>query len=252
MATEPSRRMSSVARAVTLVSTFRWKDRELSSAEIARRADLPRSTAYRMACELATLGIFEQLPDGQFRLGMQLFEFGQLALYQRGLRESASSFLADLSSATHQTVHLAVLDNCDVVYLDIISPTPTPRLRSRIGGRLPATVTGVGKAILAFEPEEVIQAVIARGLPRLTTNSITDEGRLRAELEKIRQTGLAFDNQEQAVGTSCCAAPIFGIRQTVVGSVSVSGHTESLQFDLVAAAVRSTAAGISRAQGARG
>jgi len=205
-----------------------------------------------MACELAALGALEQLPDGQFRLGMQLFEFGQLSLYQRGLRESASTFLADLSNATHQTAHLAVLDGCDVVYLDIISPSPAPRLRSRIGGRLPASVTGVGKAILAFSPPSVIDAVIARGLPRLTTNSITDEGRLRAELERVRQTGLAFDNQEQAVGTSCCAAPIFGVRQTVVGAVSVSGHTVSIQFDLVAAAVRSTAAGISRVQGARG
>jgi len=243
--------MSSVARAVALMSVFRWKDRELSSAELARRSGLPRSTAYRMACELSALGALEQLPDGQFRLGMPLFEWGQLALYQRGLRESASSFLADLSNATHQTAHLAVLDNCDVVYLDIISPSPAPRLRSHIGGRLPATVTAVGKAILAFEPEEVIDEVIARGLPRLTTNSITDESRLRTELEHVRQTGLAFDNQEQAVGTSCCAAPIFGVRQSVVGSVSVSGHTESIKFDLVAAAVRSTAAGISRMQGAR-
>ena len=200
---------------------------------------------------MASLGALEQLQDGQFRLGMKLFEYGQLALYQRGLRESASSSLADLSNATHQTAHLAVLDDCDVVYLDIISPSPAPRLRSRIGGRLPATVTGVGKAILAFEPEEVIQEVIARGLPRLTTNSITDETRLRAELEKVRQTGLAFDNQEQAVGTSCCAAPIFGIHQAVVGAVSVSGHTENIQFDLVAAAVRAAAAGISRLQGAR-
>jgi len=252
MTTETHNRMSSVARAVTLMSAFRWRDRELSSAELARRADLPRSTAYRMACELAALGVLEQLPDGQFRLGMQLFEFGQLSLYQRGLRESASTFLADLSSATHQTTHLAVLDNCDVVYLDIITPSPAPRLRSRIGGRLPATVTAVGKAILAFSPPETIAAVVARGLPQLTTNSITDEGRLRAELDKVRKTGLAFDNQEQAVGTSCCASPIFGVRQKVVGAVSVSGHTSNMQFDLVAAAVRSTAAGISRAQGARG
>ncbi|MCL2783148.1 MAG: hypothetical protein FWD80_04140 [Propionibacteriaceae bacterium] len=137
-----------------------------------------------------------------------------------------------------------------MVYLDIISPSPPPRLRSRIGGRLPPTVTGVGKAILAFSPPDVVDEVIARGLPRLTSNSITDETRLRTELAKIRQTKLAFDNQEQAIGTSCCAAPIFGARDSVVGAVSVSGHTPNIQLDLVAAAVRSTAAGISRVQGA--
>jgi len=240
----------SVRRALAVTAAFQSRDRQLSAAELARRAGLPRSTAHRTACELADLGILEQTADGQFRLGMMLFELGQLALYQRGLRESASSFLADLSNATHHAAHLAVLDNCDVVYLDIITPSPPPRLRSRVGGRLPSTVTGVGKAILAFSPSEVVQRVIAHGLPRLTANSITDESRLLAELAKIRRTGLAFDNQEQAIGTSCCAAPIFGINRQVVGAISVSGQTSTLKLTLVAAAVRAAATGISRLQGA--
>lgn len=241
---------SSVARALALVTAFEARDRQASAAELARRAGMPRSTAYRMACDLSSLGILEHLPDGQFRLGMKLFEAGQLALYQRGLRESASTFLADLSSATRQTVHLAVLDDCQVVYLDIISPSPAPRLRSRIGGRLPPSVTAVGKAILAFSPSQLVDEVIQRGLPRLTTYSITSEARLRAELAKIRSTGVAYDNQEQAIGTSCCAAPIMGPGNAVVGSVSVAGHTPNIQLELVAAAVRSTASSISRVQGA--
>jgi len=243
--------MSSISRALALLSVFQTKDRELTAAELARRSGLPRSTAYRIAGELADLGGLEQTPDGHFRLGMKLFEWGQLALYQRGLRESASSFLADLSTATHQTAHLAVLDNCEVVYLDIIRPSNAPRMHSRVGGRLPATVTGLGKAMLAFSPPDVIDDVIARGLPRMTANSITDESRLRAELAKIHRTGIAFDHQEQAIGTSCCAAPIFGMNHRVVGAVSVSGHTSSIRLDLMSAAVQSTAAGISRVQGAR-
>jgi DNA-binding IclR family transcriptional regulator len=242
--------MSSIARALTLLGAFQAKDRELTAAELARRSGLPRSTAYRISGELAGLGALEQTPDGHFRLGMKLFEWGQLALYQRGLRESASSFLADLSNATKQTAHLAVLDNAEVVYLDIIRPSSAPHLHSRVGGRLPPTVTGVGKAILAFGPPDVVDEVVHRGLPRMTSNSITDEPRLRAELAKIRRTGIAFDHQEQAVGTSCCAAPIFGVNHRVVGAVSVSGHTSSIRLDLVAAAVQSTAAGISRVQGA--
>ena len=240
----------SIGRALDMVAAFQSRDRQLSAAELARRAGLPRSTAHRMASELADMGILEQTVDGQFRLGMKLFEFGQLALYQRGLRESASSILADLSNATHHTAHLAILDNCDVVYLDIITPSPPPRLRSRVGGRLPSTVTGVGKAILAFSPPEVVQRVLARGLPRLTANSITDESQLLAELAKVRRTGLAFDNQEQAIGTSCCAAPIFGLHKQVVGAISVSGNTSTLKLTLVAAAVQAAATGISRVQGA--
>jgi len=250
MESHESTGLRSVSRALGMLTVFQFRDRQLSAAELARRTGLPRSTAHRTACELAELGILEQTYDGQFRLGMQLFELGQLALFQRGLRESASSYLADLSSVTHESAHLAVLDNCDVVYLDIITPSPPPRLRSRIGGRLPSTVTGVGKAILAFSPPEVLRRVIANGLPRLTANSITDEPRLLAELATVRRTGLAFDNQEQAIGTSCCAAPIFGTNRQVVGAVSASGHTSSIKLDLVAPAVRSAAIAISRVQGA--
>ena len=252
MVDENSDKLRSVSRAFAMVAAFQSRDRELSAAELARRTALPRSTAHRMALDLASLGILEQTSDGRFRLGMTLFELGQMALYQRGLRESASSFLADLSTATHQTVHLAVLDNCDVVYLDIISPSPPPRLRSRVGGRLPAANTAVGKAILAFSPPEVLEKVLTRGLVRLTAHSIVDPTKLLAELVKVRRTGIAYDNQEQAIGTSCCAAPIFGANRQVVGAVSISGHTASLRLDLVAAAVRSTAAGISRIQGASG
>ena len=239
-----------MARAVAVLTSFSAPDRELSGAELARRAKLPRSTTHRIATELVSVGLLEQTPSGRLRLGMRLFELGHLALFQRGLRECASSFMADLAHATHETVHLAVLDGLDVVYLDIIRPSPSPHLRSRVGGRLPATVTAVGKAILAFSSPDVVDAVIARGLPRLTPNSITDEGRLRAELVKIRRSGIAYDHQEQAIGTSCCAAPIFGINQRVVGSVSVSGHTSNIRLDLVCAAVQSAAAGISRVQGA--
>ena len=243
--------VSSLGRAIVLLSVFQARDRALTAAELARRSGLPRSTAYRMARDLMGLGALEQTPDGGFRLGMKLFELGQLALYQRGLRESAASFLADLSNATRQTSHLAVLDGTDVVYLDIIRPSQAPHLRSRVGGRLPATVTAVGKAILAFSEPSVVDATIANGLPRLTPHSITDEPRLRAELSKIRRNGVAYDHQEQAIGTSCCAAPILGANHEVVGAISVSGHTSTIRLDLMSAAVQSSAAGISRVQGAR-
>lgn len=241
-----------VARAWTILSVFHPRDRRLSAAELARRSGLPRTTAYRIAGELASLGALEQVGDGQFQLGMRLFELGQLALYQRGLRESAASFLADLATSTHHTAHLAVRDGTEVVYLDIIRPSQAPHLRSRVGGRLPITVTGVGKALLAFSPPETVSAVLAAGLPRLTIHSITDETRMRTELAKVRRAGIAFDDQEQAIGTSCCAAPILGANKRAVAAISVSGHTTSIRLDRVAPAVQAAAAGISRLQGAYG
>jgi len=237
-----------LARAAMLLSVFRTDDRQLSAAELSRRTGLPRSTTHRLAAELAALGFLERLPNNGYRLGMRLFELGHLALYERGLRDTAAPFLADLANATHETVHLAILDDLDVVYLDIIRPSGAPAMRSRPGGRLPATATAVGKAILAFSPSDVVERSIERGLTRFTVHSITDGDRLRTELDEVRRTGLAYDNQEQALGTVCCAAPIFGLANEVVGSVSVSGRAGLLRFDRVRMAVRSTAAGISRFQ----
>lgn len=238
-----------LARAVRVLAAFTAPDRELSGAELARRSGLPRSTTHRVAAELVATGLLEQTPAGRLRLGMRLFELGHLALFQRGLRESASPFLADLASVTHETVHLAVLEGLDVVYIDIIRPSGAPVLRSRVGGRLPPSTTGVGKAMLAYSAPELVDAVIAQGLPRLTPYSITDGTRLRAELVEVRRTGLSFDNQEQAIGTICCAAPIFGVGGQLVGAISVSGRLGVLRLDRVKMAVRTAAAGISRLQG---
>lgn len=239
---------SGFVRAVALLSAFRTDDHELSAAELSRRTGLPRSTTHRISSELTELGLLERTSNNGYRLGMRLFELGHMALFERGLRDTAAPFLADLANATHETVHLAILNDLDVVYLDIIRPSGAPAMRSRPGGRLPATATAVGKAILAFSPSDVVERSIERGLSTFTPHTITDGARLRAELKEIRREGLAYDNQEQALGTICCAAPIFGTSNEVVGSVSVSGRAGVLRFDRVRMAVRSTAAGISRFQ----
>lgn len=199
--------------------------------------------------DLVDEGLLERTPGGEYQLGMRLFELGQMAPRQRGLREAVAPFLTDLRDATRETVHFAVMDGFEVVYVDIIQATHAPRLQSRVGGRMPVSVTGLGKAMLAFSPPELIEAVIADGLPRLTRYSIVSAPMFRAELANTLRTGTATDNQENALGTTCCASPIFGADNRVIAAVSVSGHTSALRVERVGAAVRSTAMAISRAQG---
>ena len=249
MTTEVIGGMSGIARALAILSAFQSKDRELSAAEIARRVGFPRSTVYRLIGELTDLGALEHTTDGHYRLGVRVLELGQQAQVQRGVREIASPFLYDLSMVTHQTTHLAILDHSDVVFLDRIRPIAQTQRWSKPGGRLPATVTGAGKAILAFSPPDIVDGIIARGLPKLTQHSIIDEERLRSELSVARQTGVAFARQEHSLDTSCCGSPIFGEKRKVIGAVSVSGPSSTIRLDMVAVAVQSAAAGISRLQG---
>ena len=120
--------------------------------------------------------------------------------------------MADLREATRCTVHLAVLDGVDVVYVQILNSPGGRRLPSKLGGRLPAHATGVGKAILAYSVPEVVTARIDAGLPRLTPRTISTPGALTRELEQIRSSGVAYDREESTIGIHCVAAPVFDAR----------------------------------------
>ncbi len=239
-----------LGRAVRLLTAFDSDRPELPVAELARRAGLPKSTAHRLVGEWCGLGILERTGGG-VRLGLRLFELGQLVPRQRGLREAAQPYLHDLQVATGCTVHLVVLEGVEVVYVEIMRSRGAPLLPARVGGRLPAHVTGVGKAILAYSPAAVVQERIDAGLVARTPRTITTPGRLTQELHAVRQQGVAFDREESGIGIACVAAPIFGAEETVCGALSVTGRTIDLDLPRMAPAVRTAALSLSRALGSR-
>lgn len=181
----------------------------------------------------------------QYRLGAKLFELGSLVPHRLDLRESALPFLQDLFEATRETVHLGVREGMDVVYLERIHGHEALRLPSRIGGSLPLSCTGVGKALLAFSGPELTGEVLSRPLPSLTPYSITDPARLRMALEKIQASGLAYEEQEAALGVSCIAAPVFAGGATVA-ALSVAVPRSRFSPAQPAPAVRTAALGLSR------
>jgi len=147
--------------------------------------------------------------------------------------------------STRETVHLGIREGHDVVYVERIhghDPLPLP---SRIGRRLPLTCTGVGKALLAFSEAELNDEILARPLPELTRFSITDPVRLRAALEQSQVSGLAYEDQEAALGVSRIAAPVFD-GSAVVAALSIAVPRERFRPARLAPAVRTAALGLSR------
>ena len=199
-----------------------------------------------MLAELAEWNVVERTPHG-IRLGMRLFELGQLAPLQRGLREAAAPFLSDLFEATHETVHLAVPDGLDVVYVQKLAGRHGPQIPSRIGGRMPAYCTGVGKAMLAFAPPERLAAVVAGGLARRTPRTVVAPGLLAEELARIRERGVAEEHEESTVGIACVAAPVRDGGPHAVAAISITGWANRLDTARLAPAVRTAALGLSRA-----
>lgn len=192
-------------------------------SELARRADLSKSTAFRLLNLLQNNGAVERAGNN-YRLGKMIQDLGatQETAWHGRMRDALTPFLADLYELTKQTVHLAVLDGSDVIYLNKLYGHIQVRSPSRIGGRAPAHCTGVGKMLLAYD-HAAAEEVLSRELIRWTPHTITDPAVLRTELEKARQTNLAFDREEIMVGLNCIAAPVFGSNNKPVAALSVSG-----------------------------
>lgn len=161
-------------------------------------------------------------------------------------REAALPFVRDLHQATHETVHPAVLEGTEVVYVEILPGTRSPRLPSRVGGRMPAHCTGVGRAILAFSPPATVEAVVARGLEPRSPRTIVMPSALHRQLAVIARTGTAFDREEPSLGIACVAGPILGPGGDPIGAMSLTGWSRRIDVDRMASAVRTATLSLSR------
>ena len=198
---------SVTSRALALVAAFDEDHRRLTLTELAGRAGVPVPTAHRLAAELVAWGALARNGDGEFVIGRRLWDIGLLAPVQAGLVELASPYLHDLYGATLATVHLAVRDGTEVLYLDRLSGSVSVPVVSTVGSRLPLHATGVGKVLLAHAPGEVQDAVLT-DLPRITPYTVTQPGRLRRQLRQVLRDDYATTSEEMSLGACSVAVPI--------------------------------------------
>lgn len=228
---------SVVERLEAILASFEGSDRELALSEISQRVGLPKSSVHRLAGQLCSVGWLEKCGGG-YRVGLRLLELGSVALQRSGLREVAFTHLHALAARTGLSVHLGILDHGEVVYLDRIA-MGRASLPTRVGGRLPAYCTALGKAMLAFE-DEAGQAAALKAMARRTEFTITEPRALQGALDGTRRNGVAYDREEAYQGWGCVASPIRSDGR-VVGAVSVTGPIARMRALALAHDVRSTA-----------
>ena len=218
---------SMTQRIVRVLETFTTERTVQTASEIGRRADLPSSTAHRLVDDLVAEGLLERDDEHRVRLGMRLWELGELSPVSLRLRETALPHMLRLYEATGENVHLAVLDaptpeTASALYVGRITGSGSIPVLSRMGGRHPLHTTGVGKALLATRDDLWLERFLARPLERETTRSITTEAELRADLERTRARGFATTHEEMTLGNVSVAAalgPIEGLPPSAVGVV---------------------------------
>jgi IclR family transcriptional regulator, KDG regulon repressor len=216
-------RLSSVANSLRLIKAFSEDEYEIGISDLAKRLGLAKSTVHRLASTLLEQGMLQQNLDGKYRLGLALFELGALVRRKMDFTMEARPFLRTLMERTGETVHLAILDHDSILYIITHESKQALRMGSKVGTRAPVPSTAVGKVLLAFQPEEEAERIIARGLPASAPNTIVDAKTLRRELALIRARNYALDDEESETGLRSIAAPIRVYPGSVVAAISIAG-----------------------------
>jgi DNA-binding IclR family transcriptional regulator len=233
------------SRVLALLGAFDADHRAMTLTELARRADMPLATAFRLVGELVEWGALVRRPSGEYVVGRRLWDLGLLAPVQSGLRQLASPFLHDLYAATLATVHLAVRDGTSVLYVDRLAGHVSVPVVSDVGTRLPMHATGVGKVLLAHAPEDV-RAWAFTNLTRITPYTITQPGRLRAELRRVVRDGYAQTSEEMSLGACSVAVPISASGGPVVAALGLVVPSLGRDRPRLVAALQVAAQGIGR------
>jgi IclR family transcriptional regulator, pca regulon regulatory protein len=227
----------SLERGLAILSSFHPDRPLIGGSELSRELDLSRSTAHRYVATLAKLGYLQQDPDSKrYRLGPKVLDLGFSAINSMDLREISAPHLRLLSDETGCTVNLAILDGTDIVYIERCrTARPGQRdidLNLHVGARLPAYCTALGKAILAFLPVDRLEEVIERTdfAPR-GPNTLTNPDAFRAELRRIRASGIAVNNEELAYGLRSIAAPIHSQSGEVLAALNLAVHRTMVSMD---------------------
>lgn len=238
-----------------VLDLFSLERPEWGVSEAAKVLEFPKSTTSELMSSLAEQRLLSRTVKGRYRLGWRLFELSQILLDTTEFRVEARRVMEELVRRWRETVHLAVLDGVQAVYIEKLQPTPAVKIKiSRAGARLPAHCSGVGKVLLAHcEWNYVAELLKDQGMPTLTGNTITNFDVLAEELEQVRERGYAYDEEEASVGLCCVAAPIYGSGGKVVASISLSVPAYRLhpKKDEYTAAILDAAGRISENAGAR-
>lgn len=248
--------VQSVGRALALLEILAKENRDLSLTELSQLAGRPKSTVHGLLATLSAYHYVQQSPEtGRYRLGIRLFELGNLVARSWNIRETALPIMQRLNSQLKEMVQLATEDRGEVLYIEKVDSSHIMRIVSDIGARLPMHCSGLGKVLLAGKTAAEVRWILnMKGMQPMTPNTITTYEAMERELARIREQGYAVDDREIMDSLRCVAAPIYNQDGVVKYAISVSGFSSTMQgehFERTIQLTKKAAEDISRAVGYR-
>jgi DNA-binding IclR family transcriptional regulator len=216
--------LQTIQKAGELLALYDRDHTEWGVREAATKLKIAKSSAHDIMASLAKLGFLNRTEANRYRLGWRLVTLSETLLATTELRKEARPVMEELAAQYQETIHLAVLDDTQAVYVDKLEGRQAVRVElTSLGARLYAHCSALGKVLLAYSSEEDVRRIIETGgLPRFTPNTITDEEELSQALAKIRKQGYAYDLEEILLDLCCVGAPIYNHTGQVIAAISMS------------------------------
>ncbi len=248
--------VKSLVKALNILEVLAEEEPPYTLTQLSRRLHLHVSTVHRLLVNLVRHGFVEEdTISGGYQLSFRVLRMGLRVLDRLDFRRAANPLLRDLNLRTKETVHLAILQEGRAISIEKFDSPQLVGLDARLGGVMPLHCTGVGKTLLAYQGEELLNEIAQPpGLKRMTAHTITGLPQLRRELERIREQGYALDQEEAVEGLSCVAGPVFNHAGQIVAAFSVAGPATRLtpaRVPEIAQLVRETSQQISNRLGYR-
>lgn len=215
----------SIERALSVLECLAQAKRGFSLSEIGRKLRIPKSSAHLILSTLERRGFLQKnAKTGRYCFGLQLVSLSRSALENLDMREEAKPFLRSLMQQSGFTVHMAVLERDEAVIIEKVEAPGLVKLASWIGRRLDVNCTGVGKALLAFLPDDELDYLLkTKEFARHNSRTIISKSALKRDLKLVRQSGYSLDNEEDEPGVCCIGAPVFDESGRAVAAISISG-----------------------------
>lgn len=249
---------NAVERALSIIEIVAESQKGLSNSDLSRRLKIPKSSASYILRVLENRAYLQRDAGGKYRLGLKLMSLTGDALTHLDVREIAKPELLDfLKKSRLPEAHLAVLDNGRAVYIEKVENEKSfIKMDIWIGHRLPIHTTAIGKILVAYLPEDEISEILKlRGMEKKTRKSITSEQKFLCEMKKVKECGFAIDNEENADGVRCIAAPIFDAKGNVIAAFGTSStifHIDKTHLPKIVELIKKSAANVSKQLGFNG
>ena len=216
---------TSVERALDILEAAANRREGLTNSEISHKLGIPKSSASYILRTLDRRGYLRRDAEtGRYRLGLKILSLGGDARANLDLAEVALPFMQALQERIHLTIHLAVLDQGEAVYIEKVEAPGFFKVNTWVGRRMFVHSTSVGKCLLAWLPRQEIEALLRQqGMKKRTPKTITSVVKLLSDLETVRQQGHAIDDEENSLGARCLGAPIVDSVGNVIAALGVSG-----------------------------